>query len=93
MRDVIKGKKLAAARPMEELAKNQRGVLSQVFQLNRRVFKAYLLKRKSGATLGLPHMRRHDQLPEEVDGSTAMAALALLSETRRGTTQNTSMGF
>jgi transposase len=43
MRDVIKGKKwLLLSR--WNLASTQRGVLNRLFQLNRRVFKAYLLK-------------------------------------------------
>ena len=44
MRDVIKGKKWLLLSRWKNLAKNQRGVLNRVFQLNRRVFKAYLLK-------------------------------------------------
>jgi transposase len=36
--------KVVAAEPLEEPGKNQRGLLNQVFHLNRRVFKAYLLK-------------------------------------------------
>jgi len=44
MRDVIKGKKWLLLSRWKSLAKNQRGVLNRVFQLNRRVFKAYLLK-------------------------------------------------
>jgi len=44
MRDVIKGKKWLLLSRWKNLASNQRGVLNRVFQLNRRVFKAYLLK-------------------------------------------------
>jgi transposase len=44
MRDVIKGKKWKLLSRWKNLAKNQRGVLNRVFHLNRRVFKAYLLK-------------------------------------------------
>jgi transposase len=44
MRDVIKGKKWLLLSRWKNLAKNQRGVLNRLFQLNRRVFKAYLLK-------------------------------------------------
>jgi transposase len=44
MRDVIKGKKWLLLSRWKNLAKNQRGVLNRVFHLNRRVFKAYLLK-------------------------------------------------
>jgi transposase len=35
---------MAAAELPEEPAKSQRGILNRAFQLNRRVFKAYLLK-------------------------------------------------
>jgi transposase len=44
MRDVIKGKKWLLLSRWKNLAKSQRGVLNRLFQLNRRVFKAYLLK-------------------------------------------------
>jgi transposase len=44
MRDVIKGKKWLLLSRWKNLAKTQRGVLNRVFHLNRRVFKAYLLK-------------------------------------------------
>ena len=44
MRDVIKGKKWLLLSRWKNLAQNQRGVLNRVFLLNRRVFKAYLLK-------------------------------------------------
>src|SRR6202046_1154084 len=44
MRDVIKGKKWLTLSSWKNLAQNQRGLLNQVFHLNRRVFKAYLLK-------------------------------------------------
>jgi transposase len=44
MRDVIKGKKWLLLSRWKNLAKDQRGVLNRVFHLNRRVFKAYLLK-------------------------------------------------
>src|SRR6202162_3014510 len=40
----IKGKKWLLLSRWKNLAKNQRGVLNRLFQLNRRVFKAYLLK-------------------------------------------------
>jgi transposase len=44
MRDVIKGKKWLLLSRWKNLAPTQRGVLNRLFQLNRRVFKAYLLK-------------------------------------------------
>jgi transposase len=44
MRDVIKGKKWLLLSRWKNLAPKQRGVLNRLFQLNRRVFKAYLRK-------------------------------------------------
>src|SRR5205809_3406244 len=44
MRDVIKGKKWLLLSRWKNLTKNQRGVLNRLFLLNRRVFKAYMLK-------------------------------------------------
>ncbi len=44
MRDVIKGKKWLLQSRWKNLAPRQRGVLNRLFQLNRRVFKAYMLK-------------------------------------------------
>jgi transposase len=44
MRDLIKGKKWLPLSRWKNLAPRQRGVLNRLFQINRRVFKAYLLK-------------------------------------------------
>jgi transposase len=44
MREVVKGKKWLLLSRWKNLAPRQRGVLNRLFQLNRRVFKAYLLK-------------------------------------------------
>jgi transposase len=44
MRDVVKGKKWLLLSRWKNLEPRQRGVLNRLFQLNRRVFKAYLLK-------------------------------------------------
>jgi len=44
MRDLIKGKKWLLMSRWKNLALNQRGILNRLFQLNRRVFKAYMLK-------------------------------------------------
>src|SRR5262245_33658429 len=44
MRDLIKGKKWLLLSRWKNLAVRQRGVLNRLFQLNRRVFKAYMLK-------------------------------------------------
>ena len=44
MRDLIKGKKWLLLSRWKNLEPKQRGVLNRLFQLNRRVFKAYMLK-------------------------------------------------
>jgi transposase len=44
MRDVVKGKKWLLLSRWKNLVPRQRGILNRLFQLNRRVFKAYLLK-------------------------------------------------
>ena len=44
MREVIKGKRWLLLSRWKNLEPQQRGVLNRLFQLNRRVFKAYLLK-------------------------------------------------
>jgi len=44
MRDIVKGKKWLLLSRWKNLARRQRGVLNRLFQLNRRVFKAYVLK-------------------------------------------------
>jgi transposase len=44
MRDIVKGKKWLLLSRWKNLARSQRGVLNRLFQLNRRVFKAYVLK-------------------------------------------------
>ena len=44
MRDLIKGKKWLLLSRWKNLVPRQRGVLNRLFQINRRVFKAYLLK-------------------------------------------------
>jgi transposase len=44
MRDLIKGKRWLLLSRWKNLEPKQRGVLNRLFQLNRRVFKAYLLK-------------------------------------------------
>ncbi len=44
MRDLIKGKKWLMLSRWKNLAPTQRGILNRLFEVNRRVFKAYLLK-------------------------------------------------
>lgn len=48
MRDLIKGKKWLLMSRWKNLKATGRGVLNRLFQLNRRVFKAYLLKESLG---------------------------------------------
>lgn len=48
MRDLIKGKKWLLLSRWKNLVPQQRGVLNRLFQLNRRVFKAYMLKESLG---------------------------------------------
>ena len=45
LRGLIKGKRWLLLSRWKNLAPNQRGMLNRLFQINRRVFKAYLLKR------------------------------------------------
>jgi len=87
MRDVHQREEVAAAERWKNLAKNQRGVLNRVFHLNRRVFKAYLLKesleklwdyRYEGAML--------NYLQKWID-QLRLAALTLLSGPRRDAAQ------
>jgi transposase len=49
MRDLIKGKKWLLLSRWKNLVPRQRGVLNRLFQLNRRVFKAYMLKESLGS--------------------------------------------
>ena len=44
MRDVVKGTKWLLSSRWKNVVPRQRGVLNRLVQLNRRVFKAYLLK-------------------------------------------------
>lgn len=44
MRDLVKGKRWLLLTRWKNLAPDQRGILNRLFQLNKRVFKAYLLK-------------------------------------------------
>jgi transposase len=44
MRDMVKGKKWLLLSRWKNLEPRERGILNRLFQLNRRVFKAYLLK-------------------------------------------------
>jgi hypothetical protein len=83
MRDLIKGKKWLLMSRWKNLTAAQRGILNQLFHLNRRVFKSLYAQGKSGKTLGLSLRRSHGELSEQVDRSAAVAAPALVSETRR----------
>jgi transposase len=84
-RRLIKGKKWLLLSRWKNLTETHRGDLNELFQMNRRVFKAYLLKESLDRFVELPLPRGHDQLPAAVDGSTEMAAAPALRETCRHT--------
>jgi len=66
----------------------QRGALNRLFQLNRRGIHKLTCSRMSlERLLGLPLRRGHGQLSGQVDGSATVAAIALVSETRRDVDQ------
>src|SRR5260370_17031004 len=55
MRDLIRGKKWLLLSRWKNLLSKQRGVLNRLFQINRRFFKAYLLKRSLEKLGDTPH--------------------------------------
>src|SRR5664279_4883918 len=73
---------VAAAEPLEEPGKeptrrSESGITTQSASVQ-----SLPAQRKLGTALGLPLRGRYAELSAEVDGSTAMAAIALLSEAR-----------
>jgi transposase len=82
-RGLIKRKKWLLMSRWKNLTLPQRGGLNRLFQLNRRVFKAYLLKESLERLLGLSLRGRDAQLPAEVDGSTEVATADAVRGTRR----------
>ncbi len=62
-RGLIKGKKWLLMSRWKNLTVSQRGELNRLFQLNRRVFKAYILKESLEKRSGTNKLRRsHGQL-------------------------------
>ena len=84
-RGLIKGKKWLLLSRWKNLTPVHRGELNQLFQMNRRVFKAYLPEGKPGAIVEIHLPRSHAQLPPEVDGSTEVAASGSVRGTGRYT--------
>jgi len=83
MRDLIKGKKWLLLSRWKNLVPRQRGVLNRLFPVEPAGVQSLHAQGEPGKTLGLSLRTGNGQLPGEVDGSIAVAALALVSETRR----------
>jgi hypothetical protein len=77
LRSVVKGKRWLLLTRWMNLDSQKRQQLNELFALNRRVMKAYLLKE----SLERLWTYRHGALPAELDRSTAMATIATLSKT------------
>ena len=73
MRDVIKGKKWLL---LNVGCGRQRGVLNRLFQLNRRVFKAYMLKESLERLWDYRYEAAMAKYLGKLDGSIVVAALA-----------------
>jgi transposase len=73
-RGLIKGKKWLLLSRWKHLTNIHRGELNRLFGLNRRVFKAYLLKESLERLWDYRYEEGYAQLPAEVDGSTEVAA-------------------
>jgi transposase len=80
MRGVVKGKRWLLLTRWINLDSQKRQELNQLFALNRRVMKAYLLK--ESLERDLPLRRGHAELLEELDRSTAVATVGTLSKPR-----------
>jgi len=81
MRGVVKGKRWLLLTRWMNLDSQKRRQLTQLFALNRRVMKAYLLK-ESLERLWTYRYEGHAALSARLDRSTAMATIATLSKTR-----------
>lgn len=80
MRGVVKGKRWLLLSRWVNLTAGKRQELNQLFALNRKVFKAYLLK-ESLDRLWTYHYERGDaQLPPTLDRETSLAASGAVSE-------------
>ena len=73
MRGVVKGKRWLLLSRWVNLDTGKKRQLNQLFTLNRRVMKAYLLKGKFGSALDLSLRGRDAAVSTELDGSVAMA--------------------
>ena len=83
MRDVIKGKKWLLLSRWKNLAPTTAWRPEPAVPVEPARLQSLPAQRESGTTVGLPLRGSDAQLSEEVDGSTAVAAPALVSETRR----------
>ena len=82
-RGLIKGKKWLLLSRWKNLTDPHRGELNRLFGLNRRVFKAYLLKESLERLWDYHYEGAMLQLPPEVDRSTEVAAAEAVRGTRR----------
>ena len=87
MRDVIKGKKWLLLSRWKNLAPSTARRPEPAVPVEPASVQSLPAQRESGTAVGLPLRGSHAQLPAEVDGSTAVAAPALVSETRRDAAQ------
>jgi hypothetical protein len=79
MRGLVKGKRWLLLSRWVNLTAGKRQELNQLFALNLKVFKAYLLK-ESGPAVDLPLRRCDAELPRTLDCSAPLAAPRSLSE-------------
>src|ERR1700687_4066429 len=78
---------MASAEPLEEPSQESTRRAQPGFPSESAGGQSLFAGGKSGTTWGLPLRGSHAQLPGEVDGSTAVAAPALVPETRRDVAQ------
>jgi transposase len=82
MRGVVKGKRWLLLTRWMNLDNQKRQQLNDLFALNRRVTKAYLLKESLERLWTYRYEGGHAALPAKLDWSTAMATVGTLPETR-----------
>ena len=73
-RDLVKGKRWLLLSSWVHLDRQKKRQLNELFALNRRVMKAYLLKESLTRLWRLPLRGSHDALPPKLDRPTALAA-------------------
>src|SRR5450432_3560935 len=78
---------MASAEPLEEPSQESTRRAQPGFPSESAGVQSLFAERKSGTALGLPLRGSHAQLPEEVDGPTAVTALAPIAEARRDVAQ------